>query len=425
LIGQINDLYSQHCEDCGGFISHDLSDGSHNDWDDIYKKIAEELLKNKDIKINANLHLKTAEQLIKAVSDGFGYIDPSDDDRKKLISKLKQNIYAFSAAKSFTQMQYYRDMMIGENGNILSTASFMKKIADTGEIFNKIQLTTESENAHYSAIMADKWDRFAEDDYLQYSTVGDSRVRPSHAVLDKHTAPKSDGFWKSNYPPNGWSCRCTVIPGKENHQNRLNRQEAGKQLKEENKDTPFYNNVGLSKVIFKDNHPYFINAGGKEQNLSWQQYGLPNMDKIRSNELPDFKPTTKDEYLEWWKNYPRKKEGDILIKDIIGNDIILDSSAGKKGRATDYFKEHIIRKEQDKRFEYGTEAEKLLKSPDEIWVNPLDKNVKTYLKYYEAGTLKLVVNENNKAETMFLIEKIDNAESTKIGKSRKGILLYK
>lgn len=248
-------------------------------------------MSNPDILINPNLHLKTAETLINAINSGFGSIGSSADDHRVLIEKLKQNIYAFSAAKSFTQMQYYRDAMI-EDGKIISGQAFIKKIADTGEIFNKKFLEAESENAHYSAIMADKWDRFTEEDWLQYSTVGDSRVRPSHAVLDKHTAPKSDLFWKTNYPPNGWSCRCVVVPGKSNHQNKLTDQEAERQLTEENKDSPFYNNVGISKVIFKDNHPYFINSKGKEQNLSWQQYGLPNLDKIK----------TFEEYSEKWMN---------------------------------------------------------------------------------------------------------------------------
>ena len=241
-------------------------------------------MNNPEVLINSALHLKTAEILINAITSIFGSVEGSDNDHRVLVQKLKQNIYHFSAAKSLTQMQYYRDAMIGDDGKILGTSSFIKKIADTVEIFNKKYLETEADNAHYSAIMADKWDRFAEDDWLQYSTVGDRHVRPSHAILDKHTAPKSDVFWKNNYPPNGWNCRCIAVPGKANYQNKLTSQEAENQLKEENKDSPFYNNVGISKVIFKDNHPYFINSKGKEQNLSWQQYGLPNLDKIKTLE---------------------------------------------------------------------------------------------------------------------------------------------
>lgn len=46
----------------------------------------------------------------------------------------------------------------------------------------------------------------------EYSTVGDDRVRPEHKALDGVRLPKDDPFWKRFWPPNGWSCRCTVIP---------------------------------------------------------------------------------------------------------------------------------------------------------------------------------------------------------------------
>lgn len=46
----------------------------------------------------------------------------------------------------------------------------------------------------------------------KYVTTGDDRVRPVHEALDGVTLPKDDPFWKTFWPPNGWSCRCQVIP---------------------------------------------------------------------------------------------------------------------------------------------------------------------------------------------------------------------
>jgi len=58
-----------------------------------------------------------------------------------------------------------------------------------------------------------------QEDYIQeilwgykYVTTGDDRVRPEHARLEGVTLPKDDPFWQRYYPPNGWSCRCQVIP---------------------------------------------------------------------------------------------------------------------------------------------------------------------------------------------------------------------
>jgi SPP1 gp7 family putative phage head morphogenesis protein len=45
-----------------------------------------------------------------------------------------------------------------------------------------------------------------------YVTMNDDRVRPEHQVLEGVTLPKEHPFWKTAYPPNGWSCRCVAIP---------------------------------------------------------------------------------------------------------------------------------------------------------------------------------------------------------------------
>ena len=46
----------------------------------------------------------------------------------------------------------------------------------------------------------------------KYVTVGDNRVRPNHTLLDGITLPKDDSRWNTLWTPNGWSCRCQIIP---------------------------------------------------------------------------------------------------------------------------------------------------------------------------------------------------------------------
>ena len=48
--------------------------------------------------------------------------------------------------------------------------------------------------------------------YWQYWTAGDLRVRPAHAALDGFCARAIDPVWMRIYPPNGFNCRCSVIP---------------------------------------------------------------------------------------------------------------------------------------------------------------------------------------------------------------------
>ena len=47
--------------------------------------------------------------------------------------------------------------------------------------------------------------------YWQYLAVMDKRTRPSHAILNGLVYPADHEFWQSNYPPNGFRCRCGVI----------------------------------------------------------------------------------------------------------------------------------------------------------------------------------------------------------------------
>lgn len=416
----MNDLYSDTCACCSGeLVLNNLNDSTAN-WDVIYTQIAQQLLDGSAADINPDLYLKTAKDLMNAINNGLGGVSFAyDDDRNQLIAALQKNIYPFSAAKSLVQMNQYRDMMIGADGKLLSFASFKKVIADQGEVFNNNYLQAEHQHAMQSAIMAHKWDTLNAE-YLEFSTVGDSRVRFEHKKLDKFTAPKNDPVWRRIYPPLAWNCRCTVIPGiVQNNEKKMTANEAGAMAKPWVKDTIFDNNVGLSKVIYKDNHPYFKNAKGNVHNLSWEQYGLQPLHKIRVNPLEEYKPTTKEEYLNWWAKQLKLRGDDIVFQDVLNNEILLPSGEGKKGKSFESYKDHISKKPDQKRWEYATETKNILQNPDEVWQNDQGR---IYIKYYENGTLKIAVNDKLEAETLF---KFYDTNSGELNKSRRGSLLHK
>lgn len=45
----------------------------------------------------------------------------------------------------------------------------------------------------------------------EYTTVGDDRVRETHAAMDGVRRPNEDPIWQTWTPPCGYSCRCSVI----------------------------------------------------------------------------------------------------------------------------------------------------------------------------------------------------------------------
>lgn len=46
--------------------------------------------------------------------------------------------------------------------------------------------------------------------FWQYLSVSDNRSRPSHGALNGMVLPADHEFWSTNYPPNGFRCRCRV-----------------------------------------------------------------------------------------------------------------------------------------------------------------------------------------------------------------------
>ena len=47
-------------------------------------------------------------------------------------------------------------------------------------------------------------------EFLRYVAIMDNRTRHEHAAMHGLILKKKDKFWETNYPPNGWNCRCRV-----------------------------------------------------------------------------------------------------------------------------------------------------------------------------------------------------------------------
>jgi hypothetical protein len=251
----LNDLYSSRCDCCGGEL-HDLADDTE-EWDNIYTDIAKQLLEGGDLDTDA-IYNKTATQLIAAMNNGLGGTSFDDNDSRIALQKaFTLNLEAFSYAKTLTQFELFKDAVFNDKGQIQSFATVKKAVADTGEVFNNNYLRAEHQFVTQSAIMAHKW-KTLDAEYLEFTTVGDSQVRPEHELFDKFTALKSDSIWRRLYTPLDWGCRCTVIPGiSKNVSKEYDSDWANKTVTPLVEGTIFDNNAAITGMLFNKEHPYF------------------------------------------------------------------------------------------------------------------------------------------------------------------------
>ena len=227
------------------------------DWDAVYDSITKQLLET-DEEFNFDLYQVTAEELVKAMSAGLkSAATISEEDMIKLQGALRVNLFEFAAAKTVMQMKHYRALMMNQKKEIIAFDTFKKLVANEGEVFNQNYLRTEYNLTKQASLMAVKWQEL-DAEYLQFSTVGDNRVRPEHKLFDKFTAKKTDPIWKRLYTPLDWGCRCTIIPGKETQvSEKYNSEWANKMVDPLVKGKIFDNNVGITLEIFNKSHPYF------------------------------------------------------------------------------------------------------------------------------------------------------------------------
>ena len=110
-----------------------------------------------------------------------------------------------SVAKSLAKGESFEQWRKG-------SADIFKAAGWTGN--NRHRLDTIYRNNIQAAYGAGRWHQSQEakryQPFGQYDTVGDDRVRPSHAAHEGKVFPLDHPFWRTWWPPNGHKCRCSV-----------------------------------------------------------------------------------------------------------------------------------------------------------------------------------------------------------------------
>lgn len=230
---------------------------------EIYNKIIDEY------HLPEYLYLATSEKILSGVYQGFGGNFNEillNNPNYKVLKSLHDNIYVFSAAKTFQQIQDTKKLIFDEKGFKRSFNDFRKDAEKINEIYNGYRvpdnwLKTEYNTAISQANSAAYWQEIeAEKEilpYLQFQTVGDDAVRPEHQEFDNIIRRVDDPFWDYAMPPLDWNCRCTVIQLDSSYSPTP---KTGLPPKK-NVDKFFQFNPGKENYIFeskgKDMHPYF------------------------------------------------------------------------------------------------------------------------------------------------------------------------
>ena len=181
---------------------------------------------------------------------------------------LEQDIFVFSGFKTYHQLKEASELLRDSQGRVKSFNQFYQDVSAIRKKYNRNWLHAEYNFAVSSAQMASHWAEYQQDEEmtnLQYRTALDDKVRPEHAALEGVTLPMSDPFWDTAFPPNGWNCRCHVIPVLKEDFPLSNSQRAQDAFDDmtQGKASIFRYNPGKEGVIFPPHHPYYGKRGYK------------------------------------------------------------------------------------------------------------------------------------------------------------------
>jgi SPP1 gp7 family putative phage head morphogenesis protein len=228
-----------------------------------------------------DLYEAIVKQLTSGLYKGFGgdLVDFEGKDLE-LLNELRENIYMFSAAKTFEEVGTIKDLMFDANGDLVGQREFNRLGSATFENYNANYGATEYNTAVAQAQSASKWNEIQKNKdllpLLVYQTVGEGLGCDICSPLDGITAKVDDPIWDSIMPTNHFNCECIVI--QEDEENATETPESEKEdivgSVTENMSDVFKMNPGKDGYIFKDDHPYF-QVAPKDRDFAANNFNLP------------------------------------------------------------------------------------------------------------------------------------------------------
>ncbi len=389
------------------------------------------------------VYFHNAKSLLAGFEQGYGkqFFSPEwTMEDNNLLNRVQNNIFAFSGAKCFAELEELRDAVY-ENGQLSSPGDFRRKARQINARYNLNYLDAERQQVIAAGTQGSRWIDFEETKdthpYLEYVTARDEHVREEHRNLDGLVYPVDDPFWDRYYPPNGWRCRCTVRKCTEreyahktgNYASRaktpMPSSEDAQRMGGKVVAKPFRHNVGKSRIIFEDGHPYFqANADAKALQLSAvKNYGMKPVKEIYGHpkKLSGYKQEirTEEDYREYWRilesHYGKEGEGFTLV----------DRKNNISAQFDSDLKEKLLKRG---RHDYFDEAIDVFNAPDEIWATFKNGSkagfneefFNVYIKYYKDKPIVILINSQGRVDSFYKVDTNSHIEDL-----RKGLLKKK
>jgi len=397
---------TDHKEPIGGLCCGELpiviasTASDLNEWEQSFNELFTAIFQGKAPGIPFNAYLLYAGLLNKAFLNGFNErlkaIDYDSPDHYKA-AMYQASVFRFSAAASWQQVTEL-------NALRRKHSSFDAFSLEAEKIIGKktAYLYTEFVTAEATAQNAANWLRQVEEKDLfdlQYMTMRDKRVRPSHQVLEGTTAPVDHPVWNTIYPTNGYGDRCEVIQVRKTGKITL------KPIPDDAVAKGFKRNPGKVDHIFDTNHSYYKEFPSTE-NLKAQVYGLQdtaNINRSSFDQMPQ--SLSEDDFRNWYEILLQEKgqKNTLHFEDFFKRSIALSKTTVEQSLPNPQL--NVL-----------PELGNILATPDEVWA---DDQQLTYVKAYQDGWYTVTAQaKDNKIQ-------IQDWQQSMTQEYRKGILMKK
>lgn len=340
---------------------------------------------------------------------------------------LELNLNRFGYSKTIAQVFELNKALDIQGGY----GAFRKKaVAIMGNFDNYLQ--TEYNDAIATAQNAANYIRQMKDiklfPYWRYETVGDDKVRASHAALDGKVFALKDVKSRQFFPPNEHNCRCftTALRAAEVKEADVIDFEKGKKALgkdfDKMKDNGFLANRGETLEVFDLAKAYIdkLKTIPETEAADYTLWGLKQIAEIRkARKLKKLNFNKTDTPAKLIKDFEKNKitvsdRNVNILTDYSGREIAISETSFKK-----HLKGNYITKES--RDQIWNNVKNILSDPDEVWLNVFSgESQYEYLKFFEDEIMVVAVQitkaRGMEIKTWYISRKAEN-------KLRRGILI--